>query len=146
MAERGVQIAKKMLTKCHEDKTDVRLALLQYRASPVLGTNFSPSELLMNRNLRTKLLSSSNYLKPKLNKNVMEQFNNVKNRNIRNYNRTCRSKNKFIVGQKIWFKKNPSKNVWSEGEIFKINGFRSYVVLDKDNVQYHRTSFHVRPA
>ncbi|KAL4713683.1 hypothetical protein ACJJTC_004214 [Scirpophaga incertulas] len=35
MAERGVQIAKKMLLKCHEDKTDNRVALLQYRASPV---------------------------------------------------------------------------------------------------------------
>lgn len=67
MAERAVQIAKKILFKCYDDNIDYRLALLQYRSSPVSGTHFSPADLLMNRNLKTKLPVTMQYLKPKIN-------------------------------------------------------------------------------
>jgi hypothetical protein len=146
MAERGVQIAKKMLIKCNEDKTDFRMALLQYRASPVSGTDFSPSQLLMNRNLKTKAIVTDEYLKPKLNFNVEQQFNRTLQRNIQSYNNIARCKNVFSNGQQVWFRKEPNKNVWREATIVKNNGFRSYNLVDKDNVEYTRTSFHIRPA
>lgn len=146
MAERGVQIAKKMLSKCHEDKTDYRVALLQYRASPVSGTNFSPSELLMCRNLKTKLIVNRQYLEPKLNYNVKQKFNNIVQRNVKNYNKTSRIKDEFYIGQNIWFKKDVNKNVWLRGKIAQINSYRSYTVLDNNNVKYVRTSFYIRPA
>lgn len=144
MAEKGVLIAKKILKKCHEDKTDHRLALLNYRASPVSGTNFSPCELMFNRNLRTKLIVNSQYLQPKININVNQQFDKTRTRNIRNYNKTSRAKKPFQVGQSIWFKKEPNKNVWLEGKITSYNGYRSYNVADKNNVIYNRTSLHIR--
>lgn len=144
MAEKGVQISKKIMNKCHEDKTDYRLALLNYRASPVAGTNFSPSELMFNRNLRTKLIVNTQYLQPKINSNVNQQFNWQKTRNIKNYNKTSRFKQPYQVGQSIWFKKDPNKNVWLEGKITSYNGNRAYNVADKNNVIYNRTSFHIR--
>lgn len=145
MAEKGVQIAKKILTKCHEDNTDYRLALLNYRASPVSGTNLSPSELMLNRNLKTKLIVNTQYLQPKMNTDVQQEFDRIRIRNINNYNKTSRFKSPFVVGQSIWFKKDPNKNVWLEGKIVSCNGNRAYSVADKNNVIYHRTSFHIRP-
>lgn len=146
MAERGVQIAKKIILKCYEDQTDYRLSLLQYRASPVSGTEFSPSELLMNRNLKTKLIVNSRYLQPKLNVTVKEQFQKTTNRNIRNYNRTTRTKKEFHVGQNVWFKKDVNRNIWLAGKVIKYNGYRAYDIIDRNNVCYTRTSFHLRPA
>lgn len=146
MAERGVQIAKKIFYKCNEDNTDYRVALLKYRVSPVVGTSFSPCELLMNRNLRTKLISSHKYLQPKLNFNVKYQLNKQKDRNVKNYNNTSRAKKEFEIDQNIWFKKDVQKNVWLKGRIVSYNGNRSYNVRDLNNVNYTRTSFYIRPA
>lgn len=145
MAERGVQIAKKMLTKCSEDKTDLRIALLQYRSSPVSGTHFSPSQLMMNRNLRTKIPVNYQYLKPKMNVNVETEFSRVKSRNEKKYNKNVRSKESFMVGQNVWFKKDPNSIKWLVGKIASNNNFRSYDILDNNGCTYTRTSYHVRP-
>lgn len=146
MAERGVNIAKKILLKCHEDKTNIKLALLQYRASPVSNTEYAPCQLLMNRNLKTKLIVNSHYLQPKINNEKNHQFNKIKNRNIKNYNKNSRYKKGFDIDQNVWFKKDVSKNIWLQGTIVKNNGYRSYNVIDKNNVMYTRTSYHIRPA
>lgn len=50
--ERAVQTAKQLIKKNKDD--DIFLALLAYRTSP-LEYGFSPSELLMNRKLRSRL-------------------------------------------------------------------------------------------
>lgn len=146
MAEKGVQIAKKMLYKCLEDKSDYRLALLKYRASPTSGTNVTPSELVMNRNLKTKLIVTSQYLQPKTIKNAENIFNRTRNSNVINYNKRSRNKQPFVEGQDVWWKKDINKNVWLQGNIIKCNGMRSYDLIDKNNVKYTRTSYHIRPA
>uniref|UniRef100_A0A2A4J5K1 RNA-directed DNA polymerase n=1 Tax=Heliothis virescens TaxID=7102 RepID=A0A2A4J5K1_HELVI len=145
MAERGVQIAKKILTKCNEDKSDYRIALLQYRSAPVSGTPFSPAQLMMSRNLKTKLPVTQEYLKPRMNINVKEEFNKSKNRNEKYYNQNVRSKESFLIGQEVWFKKDPNSNKWLEGKIVGRNKFRSYEILDiKEGCIYTRTSYHLQ--
>lgn len=145
MSERAVQISKNMLTKCFEEKSDIRIALLQYRSSPVSGTNCTPAQLLMNRNLKNRLPVTTNYLKPKLNYNYESEYNKLANRNVKNYNKHSRFRNEFEIGQYILFKKNPKDKKWQQGKILHKNDFRSYVVLDNDNVQFTRTSVHIRP-
>ncbi len=54
MAEKGVQIAKRLLQKAMDTQSDPCLALLSYRTTP-LDCGQSPAELLMNRKLRTRL-------------------------------------------------------------------------------------------
>lgn len=146
MAERGVQIAKTILIKCNEDKTDYRTALLQYRSAPVAGTQFTPSQLLMNRNLRTKLPSTYEFLKPKLNCNVDTELNKTVSRNINNYNRHVKEKETFTLNQKVWFKKEPLKNKWVQGTIINNTNqeYRAYKVKDADGITYTRTSYHIR--
>lgn len=146
MAERAVQIAKKLLKKCYDDKTDFRVALLHYRISPVCGTNFSPAQLAMNRNLKTKLPVCYTYLKPKLNENVKIEFSKSQNRNARYYNLNTKFKQEFYIGQNVMFLKDPNVNKWLHGNVEKKNGLRSYNIVDSNGVRYTRTSYHVRPV
>lgn len=144
MAERAVQIAKKILFKCYDDNIDYRVALLQYRSSPVSGTHFSPAQLLMNRNLKTKLPVTMQYLKPKINTNIELEMSKTQNRNIKNYNLRSRNRSEFLIGQNVWFKKDVNGKKWQQGKIVSKNKFRSYNVSDTNGVIYCRTSYHIR--
>lgn len=51
-AERTIQTIKKLMTKALSDKTDIFTVLLDYRLTPMDGSQ-SPAELLMGRKLQT---------------------------------------------------------------------------------------------
>ena len=53
-AEKAVQIVKRLLQKCFEKGEDPYLAILNYRSAP-LECGRSPSQLLMSRELKTRL-------------------------------------------------------------------------------------------
>lgn len=50
-AEKAVGIMK----KCKDSNTDFNLALLNYRTTHVCGINYTPAQMLMSRNLRSKI-------------------------------------------------------------------------------------------
>lgn len=80
-----------------------------------------------------------------MNTNVAYEFNKVISRNERNYNKHVRCKRNFVVGQDVWFMKDPTSNKWIKGKIIN-NNFRSYKIIDSENeCTYTRTSYHVRP-
>jgi hypothetical protein len=54
-AERCIQTVKMLMKKAEESKTDPHIALLNYRATPLSGSDKSPADLFLNRRLRTKL-------------------------------------------------------------------------------------------
>nr|XP_037288681.1 uncharacterized protein K02A2.6-like [Rhipicephalus microplus] len=54
LAEKGVQIVKRILKKTHESRGDVWLGLLAYRSSP-LDSGHSPGEILQGRRLHATL-------------------------------------------------------------------------------------------
>ncbi|KAJ8728921.1 hypothetical protein PYW07_006617 [Mythimna separata] len=64
LSEKTVGIVKNMMRKCRESNTDFNVAMLNYRATPVGGLDYSPSVLLMARKLRTTLPCSEKSLKP----------------------------------------------------------------------------------
>lgn len=51
LAERAVQTAKNILRKTES----LQLSLLEYRNTPITGTDKSPAQMLMSRMLRSKL-------------------------------------------------------------------------------------------
>ncbi|KAK2176170.1 hypothetical protein NP493_677g00010 [Ridgeia piscesae] len=61
-AEKAVQIVKRLLKKANENYEDPYLALLNYRTSPLSGSDRSPGEISMNRKLRTKLTSAEEHV------------------------------------------------------------------------------------
>lgn len=54
-AERAIQTTKKLMRKAHESGEDFDRAILHLRATPLSGTNLSPSQLLFGRGIRTDL-------------------------------------------------------------------------------------------
>ena len=64
-AERYVQTVKNLLRKADESGGDIYTSLMNYPASPIDGVCMSPAQLLMNRQLRTKLPITSDLLNPK---------------------------------------------------------------------------------
>lgn len=64
LVERCVRTVKDMLTKVRLSQGDFHLALLSYRTTPHATTTWSPAQLLMSRQLRTTLPTSSSRLKP----------------------------------------------------------------------------------
>ena len=64
MAEKGVQIAKRLWMKAKEDKVDPYFALLDYRNTPRSSTLGSPTQRLMSRRTRTRIPVSNTLLLP----------------------------------------------------------------------------------
>ena len=65
-AERAVQTVKNIFKKSTLGGTDPYIALLEYRNTPITGTDFSPAQMLMSRMLRGKLPTSVNLVMPKV--------------------------------------------------------------------------------
>ena len=63
-AERCVQTLKGIFKKADEDGRDPYLALLEYRNTPVAGLQYTPSQMLMSRLLRSKLPTKQTLLQP----------------------------------------------------------------------------------
>ena len=61
LAERMVKTMKSLL----RDTSDPYLALLSYRATPLPWCNYSPSELLMGRRVKTDIPQTADYLNPR---------------------------------------------------------------------------------
>lgn len=74
LAEKAVGMVKNMLKKCQEDNSDISISLLNYRNSPVAGTQFTPAQLLMSRHLRSKLTVRKKELQPSVVKNPLPKF------------------------------------------------------------------------
>ena len=65
-SERFVQTVKQMLKKAKEEGKDFYIALLEYRTTPISGSEYSPSQMLMSRMLRSKLPITPTALQPRV--------------------------------------------------------------------------------
>ena len=63
-AERMVGVVKQMLRKADAANTDPYIALLEYRTTPLTGMSYSPAQMAMGRQLRSKLPVSDQQLTP----------------------------------------------------------------------------------
>ena len=61
-----VQTLKGLLKKADEEGRDPYIALLEYRNTPISGLQYTPSQMLMSRLLRSKLPTKQSLLQPKV--------------------------------------------------------------------------------
>uniref|UniRef100_A0A3Q3MPL7 Integrase catalytic domain-containing protein n=1 Tax=Labrus bergylta TaxID=56723 RepID=A0A3Q3MPL7_9LABR len=85
-AEKRVHILKQLLKKAEDSDSDLYLALLSYRASP-LECGLSPAKLLMNRKLRTTLPS---YIKQKRRPKLEQRLQHQKMKQKSFYDKTAK--------------------------------------------------------
>ncbi|XP_046736586.1 uncharacterized protein K02A2.6-like [Diprion similis] len=128
MAERNIQTAKNMLRKILEEHSDINLALLHYRNTPILG-NISPAEALMSRKLRSKLPYTEKSLKPKIVTNKMtEIIEKLQKSEQKYYNaRSAKDLPKIPDNTEIYVQRKP-QSIWTPGTILCQNRDRSYKV------------------
>uniref|UniRef100_A0A2S2PCF5 RNA-directed DNA polymerase n=1 Tax=Schizaphis graminum TaxID=13262 RepID=A0A2S2PCF5_SCHGA len=148
LAEKGVSIAKSILKRSDEGKVDKQLMLLEYRNSAIIGSKFSPAQLLMSRTLRSKIPILNNSLKPTLvtNFKLVRENKNMKTKLYYDKNAKVKNNNDFQPGQKIMFRDLLTKT-WKPGKIInKYNTPRSYVFSDDTGKNKRRNIVHLRPA
>ena len=140
-AERAVQTVKMMLKK----EKDPYLALLAYRSTP-LENGYSPSELLMNRKLRTTIPSLPLILQSKLPDEAELQNREQSKREASKIN--FDSRHRSVELRPL----SPGENVivrdmQREAEVVQpVNGTpRSYIVKDRQGSQIRRNRLNLVP-
>jgi len=94
-AERMVGIAKNIIKKCTLTNQDIHLSLLEYRNIPIAGSHVSPAQVLMNRQLRSKLPVFETVLQPKIQKGVREGLMRNQEKQALYYNRSVHERPDF---------------------------------------------------
>lgn len=143
LAEKAVSICKNLLRRAKGTNKDISFFLLEYRNTPLVNLNMSPSQLFLCRLLKTKLPTAVTLLKPK----VVQKPVNIVNSWKRDYhyNKTARNLSVFKKGDDVLVRKN---NAWVPGEVVnKHNVYpRSYIVRDEDGGEYRRNRVMLRKS
>ncbi|XP_056098277.1 uncharacterized protein LOC130077157 [Rhinichthys klamathensis goyatoka] len=95
-AEKGVQIVKSLLTKAKKNGEDPYLALLAYRAAPLVSGK-SPAELLMGRRLQTQIPT----VKKQVHTPVLEAMKKLKEKQKRYFDRTAKAMQPLQAGDRV---------------------------------------------
>lgn len=142
----SVKIIKNIFRKCEHSATDPYIGLLQYRNTPRYNLN-SPAQLLMSRQLRTKLPSKVTNLKPKIVRFAHHTKNKQYNlqRSKYYYDQHAKVSPEFKPNDLVYFKKKHTDINWYKGRIKSKTKFpRSYIVQDDTGNIYRRNSQYIR--
>ncbi|UYV72435.1 hypothetical protein LAZ67_9003122, partial [Cordylochernes scorpioides] len=132
MAEAGVKIVKK--------NQDPSLGLLEYRATP-LENGYSPAELLMGRQLRTKIPATSEVLLPKLVYSEKIQRKEKKSEKKKYYDKFHGAKDldELEIGDLVWI---VDLRTW--GNIMKKAPTPRFYFIETPRGVVRRNRFHLR--
>lgn len=134
MAEKAVSIAKMMIKKSKQDGTDVYLALMEYRSTPIKGLGLSPAQLLLGHQIKTKIPTCGKFLEHKCTLkpvNVKAMLQEKQEKQKMYYDRNAKDLKELNEGASILVKK---KKVWEPAQVIKkYNTPRSYIIRDANN-------------
>ena len=139
--ERQVQTIKNLLSKCAKDGSDLYLALLQLRSTPLDSRTPSPGELLQNRKLRTTLPV---IIRPPPNSEAVRAA--LQSRQVyTNHDAHAKELSKLLPTQPVWVQNTLTKK-WEKGVIkSQAETPRSYIVLTPQG-EKRRNRIHLREA
>ena len=140
-AERSVQTVKNTIKKCIVDGTDLNIAILNYRNTPLGQGLSSPAVLLFSRNLRTKIPCVEKFLVNKTDLETKKLLQNRQNVADKYYNRTTRNvRPDFKSGDLVVYRDKLAEKIWQQGQIVKAVAPRSYQVVNSNGNIVRRTS------
>ena len=99
-SESFVKIIKTILRKCTQDGADPNLALLGYRNTPITGMKYSPSQLLMGRQLRDTIPIHNSKLKPKVPSYVQKHLKTRQYKQKQFFDRHAKARPNHYVGDR----------------------------------------------
>lgn len=144
-AEAAVKIAKNLIKKSEEEKTDYKLALLHWRNTPnKIGS--SPCQRLMSRSTQTLLPSSTEALKPKVITGVPGAISRNREEMKTYYDRKTQQRNALEKNQKVFVQLNQGSNqIWTPAVVAEKLNDREYVV-NTGNGMYRRNEVFIKPT
>lgn len=145
-AENAVKIAKNLLRKATDAKTDPFLALLSWRNTPSESMGSSPAQRLFSRRTKTLLPTASTLLRPKVVKDVQDKLHQSKAKQQAYYNRTAHELTNLNPGDRVRvnLSGNNKYDKWQKGQVDQQVDVRSYLVRTEDGRQYRRNRRHIR--
>lgn len=144
MVERAIQSVKKLIKKSMLEKTDLYLALLEYRNTPISCNIPSPAEILFSRKLNGILPCNEKLLRPSVHKNVRKNLILKQTSQKMYYDRNAKPLEPLQNNESVLLR---HKNKWLKGKIVTNRDEpRSYIVKDDyTGTHYIRNRKHVRP-
>ena len=145
-AESAVKIAKRMIKKIDETKSDIHLALLDWRSTPTVGMDSSPVQRLMARRTRTLIPTAGKLLQPQVCQDVTEKLIKKRQQTKSNYDKHTKPLPPLCLGQPVYIKPQPKVKgqQWEPGYCKEVLSDRSYVVSANGN-QYRRNRIDLKP-
>ena len=142
LAEKAVGIVKNMMKKT-KNSDQLCIALMNYNNTPLGDLDLSPSQLSQNRRMRTKIVTKTESLEPRLNKNLEEKFRKKNFRAKFYYNRNAIKVRDFASGDHVWLQNQ--NGTWTDGKIVnKLKQPRSYEILLSNGAVLRRNSKFLR--
>lgn len=123
-AERTVQTVKQLLRKAQMCGKDPYLAMLEYRAAPVAGLQYSPAQILMGRQIRGRLPVTARLLKPTI-VNVRHQLVRRQADQKKQYDKAAKSLKPLHTGDPVRVRR---EGRWEPATVIQVLPHRSYVV------------------
>lgn len=143
-SEKAVHVAKMLVKKSIEAKTDLTYVLLEYRNHPISRLESSPSQILMSRRTRSKVPMKDVLMEPAIEKNIKVKLINNQQKTKQYYDGTTRSRSDFMPGDYVTYR---YKNVWMPAQIVKQHECpRSYIIRNENNRYLRRNKFDLRKS
>ena len=140
--ERQIQFVKNTIIKCSRDNSDINIALLQLRNTPISSELPSPAYLLFNRNIRTKLPCVEEYLTNKEDLNNREFLLKRQKLGKEYYDRTANhdSRTNFNPGDLVVYRDQLADRLWKHGKVISQVDPRSYKIVSSSGAHIRRNS------
>lgn len=140
LAERAVQVAKNILKKCSIDKSDVLLALLNWRNTPRNDILGSPNQRLYSRITRSSIPIKDNYLKPKIMQGITAELKRLREKQANYCNEHTKRPDNYAINDKVRHK--VSHRQWEGARVVeKPEGLSRSVIIQTDQGQILRRNF-----
>ncbi|GBP14486.1 Uncharacterized protein K02A2.6 [Eumeta japonica] len=140
LAEKVVQTAKNILRKCSIDKSDVQLALLNWRKTPQNENLGSPNQRLFSRVTRSPIPTTENNLKPKLIKGVPTELQLLRETQVKYSNKHTTRPVNFEINDKVRHK--VAHRQWEGARVVeKPEDLRRSLIIQTDKGQTLRRNF-----
>lgn len=142
-AESAIKIAKNIVKKAKDSKTDVYLALLNWRNTPN-KMNTSPVQRLYSRRTRCVVPVVANKLKPAIQRDVPSRIERNKQQSKFYFDRTTMKMKPLEIGDPVYVKLKGPDSPWTSGSVVDRHNERSYNVSVSDGV-YRRNRHDLKP-
>ncbi|XP_065090850.1 uncharacterized protein K02A2.6-like [Ochlerotatus camptorhynchus] len=143
-SEAAVKIAKRLLKKAEESKSEFWYAFLHWRNIPnKIGS--SPVARLFSRSTRCGIPAGISHLLPKIVEDVPSSIEEQRKRTKLHYDKKVRNLPVLDIGSPVYVQLDPaSSKLWTPGTVSNRLNERSYLV-DVDGNQYRRSLVHLKP-